>query len=469
MNEEVIIKLNFMKKVIVLACLLFSATYASAEGYQVNAQSTKQSAMGHVGAAMKLGAESMHFNPAGLGFMTDKIDLSVGMSAAISKFEFSQDGYNHQSDNKPSTPMYVYAGFKILDNLSAGVSVTTPYGSGLNWGQNWKGAHLVQDINLQSFSFQPTLSYRVCDRLSFGAGMMVVMGDFSMSRALLPAGSLNGLAGLGTVIPGLGAVIDNYKDVPAVSTTLSGDADIKVGYNLGVMFDVTEKFTIGLSYRSKVAMHVSEGKATLDYVNEVELKDMLNKVNQFLVSNQQTPIGVPPLDKGTFEAELPMPSNWNLGLTYNPSDRLLVSAEVQFVGWSAYKELNVQFTEEVLGGYSIQADKKYMNTRIYRIGGQYAATNRLDVRLGAYYDESPVRSEYLNPETPSMDKLGLTTGFSFRPVECLSIDFAFSYVTGFGRDGSYTDIDPMTKEKRVFEGRYDVSAITPSLGLAYRF
>ena len=469
MKEEVIIKLNFMKKVIVLACLLFSATYASAEGYQVNAQSTKQSAMGHVGAAMKLGAESMHFNPAGLGFMTDKIDLSVGMSAAFTNFKYSEGNYSHKSDNTPSTPMYVYAGFKIYDNLSAGISVTTPYGSGLNWGQNWKGAHLVQDINLKSFAFQPTLSYKIFDRLSIGAGLMVMMGDFSMSRALLPAGSLNGFAGVAPLVPGLGDMIKKYEDVAAVSTTLAGDADIKVGYNLGVMYDINDKFTVGLSYRSKVAMHVSEGTAKLDYVNELELKGMLDKVNPILVAGGMSPVGVPPLDKGTFEAELPMPSNWNLGLTYKPTDKLLVSAEVQFVGWGAYDELNVQFTEEVLGGYSIQADKKYMNTRIYRVGGQYAATDRLDVRLGAYYDESPVRTDYLNPETPSMDKLGLTTGFSFRPVDRLSIDFAFSYVTGFGRDGSYTDIDPLTKQPRTFKGHYSVSAITPSLGLGYRF
>lgn len=56
-----------MKKVIALACLsMLPMTYVAAEGYQVNAQSTKQAGMGHVGVAMKLGAESMHFNPAGL-------------------------------------------------------------------------------------------------------------------------------------------------------------------------------------------------------------------------------------------------------------------------------------------------------------------------------------------------------------------------------------------------------------------
>ena len=94
-----------------------------------------------------------------------------------------------------------------------------------------------------------------------------------------------------------------------------------------------------------------------------------------------------------------------------------------------------------LSDYDIDAPKKYKNSRIYRLGTQFAATNRLDLRLGAYFDETPVEDNYLNPETPSMNKLGITAGLSFRPLQSLSVDFAFSYVTGFGRDGSYTDLD----------------------------
>jgi long-chain fatty acid transport protein len=107
---------------------------------------------------------------------------------------------------------------------------------------------------------------------------------------------------------------------------------------------------------------------------------------------------------------------------------LLLSGEVQFVGWSAYKALNVQFSQEVLNGYSINAPKNYENTRIYRLGGQFAATERLDLRLDAYLDESPVPGEFLNPETPSMNKMGLSAGLSFRPLERLSVDLAFTYV-----------------------------------------
>ena len=465
--NQVKIKIVFMKRIIVLASLFLVIVFnASAEGYQVNLQSSKQAGMGHAGASLKLGAESMHFNPAGLSFMKENISLSAGASAIFGsmKYKSTSGDYKHKTDNPIGTPLYLYAGFKIYDNLAAGVSVTTPYGSSINWGVNWAGSRLVQDISLKSFSIQPTVSYRPFDRLSFGAGLMVMYGDFSLSRALIPAGGLEALRQT-PFAPLIKDGLDLLKDIDAASATLAGDAGVKIGYNVGAMYDVSNKITLGVSYRSKVTMKVPEGHATMNYANEAALNQILTVANTYLPADKK--IGVPPLDRGTFTAELPLPSNLNIAVSYKPTDRLLLTGEVQFVGWSAYDKLNVQFSQEVLDGYSINAPKMYENTCIYRLGGQFAATNRLDLRLGAYYDESPVPSEFLNPETPSMNKFGLTTGLSFRPLQRLSIDMAFAYVTGFGRDGSYP-YDPKDLTK-TFGGHYEVNAFNSSLGISYAF
>ena len=476
-----------MKKVIALACLsMLPKTYVAAEGYQVNAQSTKQAGMGHVGVAMKLGAESMHFNPAGLAFMENSIDLSAGVSGvfATAKYKSLTDDYSFETDNKASTPLYLYAGFKIYDNLAAGVMVNTPFGSGIHWGNDWRGSHLIQDISLKAFNIQPTVSWKIMDRLSIGAGLMMEFGNISLNRSLIAPGAMSDLANkltagnpaLGAMIPQeLKQIMAKYDNISAVSVGLKGDAGVRLGYNVGAMFDINEKITIGASYRSKVMARVKEGDVALDYANELELKGLLQKVNGLLgMLPPGTPgvpekIEVPELDKGTFSAELPLPSVWSVGITYCPTNRWTLSGEVQVIGWGAYDALTVNFnpTEE-LGEYDINAPKKYKNSCIYRIGGQFAATNRLDVRLGVYLDESPVEKDYLNPETPSMNKLGLTAGLSFRPLTNLSVDVAFSYVSGFDRDGSYTDLD-LLKQPRTFGGNYDTVALMPAIGLSYAF
>ncbi|MDE6403762.1 MAG: long-chain fatty acid transporter, partial [Muribaculaceae bacterium] len=67
---------NFRVKTATLALALSTALLANAEGYQVNTLSTRQIGMGHTGTALHLDAESMFFNPAGLGFMTDNFSVS---------------------------------------------------------------------------------------------------------------------------------------------------------------------------------------------------------------------------------------------------------------------------------------------------------------------------------------------------------------------------------------------------------
>lgn len=468
-----------------LALLPFSQ--AAAEGFQANAQSTKQAGMAHLGAALKIGAESMHFNPAGLAHLSHAVELSAGVSGVFAHAKFQREK-TYKTDNTPGTPLYVNAGFKVYDNLAAGIMINTPYGSSIKWGNDWAGAHLVQDISLKAFNVQPTIAWKT-GRLSVGAGMMMEFGDITLNRALIGPGAMTDMADkmMGPILgehPELRPMVEpilaemkRYDEASAASVTLDGKAGLRLGFNVGAMFDINDKLTVGLSYRSKVTAKVKEGGISLRYANKEHLEALLANVNQLIraaaamgIPNlPENGINVPPLESGTFHAELPLPDNWNVGLSYRPSDRWIVSGEVQFVGWNAYKSLDVYFNPDAeLGQYNIRAAKEYKNTRIYRAGAQFAATGRLDVRFGIYYDESPVKDEYLNPETPSMNKMGITAGFSFRPIKPLSVDCAFSYVSGFSRDGSYTDTD-LLGLPRVLEGHYDTYALMPAIGISYNF
>lgn len=434
-----------MKKLTLLSVASLMSLASFAEGYQVNMLSAKQSGMGHVGVALKLGAESMHFNPAGMAFMEGAADFSVGASGIFSSAEYTNGSYKAKTDNDMSTPLYAYAGFRIYDNLKAGISLTTPYGSGLKWANDWKGATLVQEIALKSFVFQPTISWKIMDNLSIGGGVMLAYGNFSLSRALLPAGTL-------AAIPGFGP---DYADVVPVSAKLSGKSSVRVGFNVGAMWDINDQVTLGASYRSKVNMEVDKGNAELIYASEA-VKNAISSL-------------VPPLDQGTFASQLPLPANLTVGVGYKPQDRLQLALDLQLVGWDAYQELDVQFTENVLNGYNIKASKNYRNSFAARVGGQYALTERFDVRAGVYYDQTPVKSDFYNPETPGMDKIGTSVGFSFRPFTGFSIDVSALYIAGLGRDGSYTYVDPLSKKEVVFSGHYSTKAFAPTIGISYNF
>lgn len=449
-----------MKRIFTIA-LTTLVTAAMAEGYQVNLQSARQAGMAHTGTSQKLGAESMHFNPAALVFMNNSVDLSVGASGVISKVQYENDkGYKAATDNPISTPMSIYAGFTIFkDRLAAGLAVTTPYGSSLDWGKQWLGATTIQDISLRSFVFQPTVSVKIIEGLSFGAGLMVATGNFELSRALMGDAQFQSLGNnpaLATYKP----LINSIAGSVPVSATLGGDSKTRVGYNLGLFYQPCEKISIGLSYRSQIKMKVTAGDAQINYASS-EIQALLKTLGNMVPS-----YAIPPMDQGTFAAELPLPSNLTLGVSYTPNDRWLVALDLQRVGWKAYDQLAVSFNEKALEIDDIVSPKNYKNTMIYRLGAQYSATERFDVRFGAYLDETPVRSNNYNPETPGANKMGLTCGFSFTPYKNLFIDFAFSFIKGFERNGSYTN--PLNSQD-VFAGKYKSTAYTPSLGIRYSF
>ena len=143
--------------------------------------------------------------------------------------------------------------------------------------------------------------------------------------------------------------------------------------------------------------------------------------------------------------------------------------DLQYVGWNAYDSLNVYFNEEELGIAPIKAGKDYKNTVVARVGAQYKTTDRLFLRAGVYFDQSPIREDNYNPETPGMNKIGMSAGCSFEPYRNLQIDFAFLYIQGLARNGSYTSRNIVTGMEDKFEGRYHSNAVTVSWGLAYKF
>ncbi len=479
-----------MKKLVVLVMTCMLSLSVFAEGYQVNLLSTKQTGMGHVGVGMKLGAESMHFNPAGLVFLKTNMDFSLGISAVMAKAKYSNAGYSAKTDNPVSTPLYAYAGFKIYDNLAAGISLTTPYGSSLKWPRHWEGASLIQDISLKSYVIQPTLSYKITDKLSIGVGLQLAWGNVNLSRGLMGAKDFQGigtaledylplLAGLPLTDAekqGLQDMVTLMKSttVPPAYARLEGNAHMRVGFNVGIMYDVCDKVTVGLSYRSKIKMRVKEGDAELTYSNRNienmfgQMELLLAKYGSYLPANFPN-LSIPKYDQGSFHAELPLPSNTTLGVSYRPTDRWELALDLQYVGWSAYDSLNVYFNEAELGIAPIKAEKNYKNAMTYRIGASYKATERLDVRAGVYFDQSPIRKNLYNPETPGMNKLGISAGLTFEPYKNLQIDVAFLYIQGFDRDGKYPYKNVVTGQDESFGGKYKSTAFSPSIGLAYRF
>lgn len=401
---------SFVSSLAVLA----TSFSAFAEGYQVNTLSAKQMGMAHSGVALKLGAESQYFNPAGMGFLDKTLDLSASVDGVMATASATVDGVKYKTDNKVSTPMLIDAAFSIYDNFKAGVAFYAPYGSSINWTDNWPGAVLSQKVDLKVFTVQPTLAWRPIPNLSVGAGLMLSWGSVDLSKGLVTAATAD------RVLAALG-VPSRFGDTTPASVNLKGTADVAFGVNVGAMYDITPSLTVGASFRSQMTMKVKAGDARVNYANDLA-KTVLASLNV--------------LNEANFKAEMPAPWVLSFGAAYKPLDKLTLAFDARLTGWNAYKSLDIEFLSDQLKPYNQHLEKNYRNAWAFSLGAQYAVTSRCDLRAGVMLDTTPVNSEYYNPETPGMTKIEPTIGLSFRPVSRLSVDVALMYVAGLGEKGA---------------------------------
>lgn len=464
-----------MKKTLIAALIAAATPMALfAEGYQVNTLSAKQEGMGHTGVALHLGAESMMFNPAGMASMDKTLDLSASVSGIISEASATiPGGKKYTTNNDVSTPFQISGAFSIYDNLKAGITINTPYGSGIDWGKNWPGSVLNQSVKIQVFNIQPTVAYQILPNLSVGAGLMIAWGNVDLDKGLVNPQTVDALLYSQGVPQEM-----LFGNTSPASVNLKGTAEVALGFNVGAMWDINDKITVGASYRSKMDMKVKSGDATLTYANALA---------------EQTLSSLTGLNGANFSAQLPAVAVLTMGASYKPIEKLTIAFDAQLSFWSAYEQLDIAFLDDKLTSFNQYLPKNYSDSWAFRLGAQYALTDRFDVRAGFIVDTTPVDENYFNPETPGMTRLEPTVGFSFRPTPRLSVDVAFTYVAGLSRTGSNTYTDLVAAQayqqanaaygpeaaaavaaqlgglQKTFTAEYGVEAFIPAIGVSYSF
>lgn len=415
-----------MRKLLSLTLLALAGSTAFAGGYRVSIQGQKQLAMGHTGVAVVNSAEVAFFNPAGMAYLDKKFNLSVGANGLFANTKFQNSQYGWEADTKNfGTPFSVYATYKLNDWLTAGLAVYTPYGSAVDWDQDWEGAHLVNNIDLQAIFVQPSVSIRMGEHFSLGGGVIYASGSVNFNRNL----SMNPLLS---------------DDGQPSDVTIDAKGITAWGYNLGMMFNPTDKIRLGMNYRSEIIMEARDGDA------------IYNDTPTFN-----------PLANTTFNADLPLPAELTVGLSYQVTDKWLLAFDYNRTMWSAYEALDVTFGN----GTESLNPRNYQNVSTYRVGTQYKANDKFTFRAGWYFDESPVQDGYFAPETPRNDSMGYTGGLTYQVNSKLGVDFSFLYLHFDEIDNSYNhSTDPISGQPNPdFGGTYKSVVFSPGIGITYGF
>lgn len=408
------------KRSLLLGSLLLSSVITFGAGFQLNLQGIRQLAMGGTGAAVPWDVSTVFYNPGGLTNIRG-LQAYGSVHALMPKLRYVDaptGTYKADSKDAVYTPFNFYIGSPLgyKSRVSIGLGVYTPFGSGLAWDENWKGRYVIQDISLQTIFIQPTVAYKVNDQISIGAGFVYGTGNIEVNRAV-PLVNTNGQDG---------------------QANLKGDAK-GVGFNLGLHIKATDRVWFGLTYRSEVKMKVKRGFATF-------------RVPTSMASN---------FPYTAFSSSLTLPQVATFGVGFKASNKLILTLDANFTGWSSYDSLIFDYETNTSALADTRSPRHYKNTVTLRAGANYKFSDKVSGMLGAAFDPTPVKNGYVSPELPDNNHIITAAGLTYRPKKRFTIMAVFEYVITPNRTSSLDEAG--------FSGTYQNNVINPGLGVSYNF
>ena len=410
-----------MKRILITTALL-AGVFSYAGGFRVSLQGVKQLAMAHTSAHTE-DASVAFFNPASISFIPSKLSVAVGGFGAITEVEYQslETLQSYKTEDPVGTPLYAAIAYKVTNNVSVGLSVTTPFGSTVKWADDWTGREIVQKMELKSFYFQPMVSYKFNDWASIGVSYIYAKGMVDWDKAVTNLG--------GTL---------NINDEKATGS----------GFGVGFYLKPSSNLDLSIAYRSPVIMKADNGVATFTGVPEAVL------------TSPQLNVGADGQD--AFTAELPLVDEYTIGLTYKITPKWLVSADFNYHGWERYSKLTLDFENAQVGNQAdktvLVSPKNFKNAKTFRIGTQYMLTDKLAGRLGYYFDESPYEDKYFIPEIPSFDASVFTAGLGYKFGK-LGVDLAAAL--------SFPEARKVNNDFLSFRGQAKAKAMYLGLGFTY--
>ncbi|HEX6737806.1 MAG TPA: outer membrane protein transport protein [Vicinamibacteria bacterium] len=417
-----------------LALLALYPQSASAAGFALFEQGAK--GMGFAGAftAQANDPSAIFHNPAGLAFQKGK-QLYLGATAVNPRSDFTGSdpfpgtAITEKGDAGVLLPPNAYYTQRLGEGLAVGLGLHVPYGLKSAWKDpdTYSGRYISTLAELKGFSLNPTVAFKLRDRLAVGAGV-----DVRFSKVLLERR-------VPVVNPFTVQVVDGAL------VHLESDYATGVGFNVGVLAKPSEAISVGASYRHKVRVDYS---GTADFTPRPTGNSQLDtRVTALLPSGQQ-PI----------ETSIEFPGFFSVGVAWSRHD-WTVEGDFNWYQWNTFDRLPLTFTGRPDLSQTIV--ENYENSYQYRLGVERVLNDRYAVRAGYFFDQSPAPSSSISPLLPDADRNGFALGGTYRAGNW-RVDAGTWFILSDKRSTEGTNRDD-------YNGTYESKAFTLGLSLGYTF
>ncbi|MBT8385799.1 MAG: outer membrane protein transport protein [Ignavibacteria bacterium] len=366
----------------ILMLLSLGAGNIFAGGFQINEHGSKAMALGNAFTAVVDDASAVYWNSAGMSFMEGtNFLLGSALIGPSTKFR----GVTPSVDKSPMISQiflvpHFFVTHELSKSFSVGLGASVPFGLGTLWQEDWIGRYLAVETELQTIAVPLVVSWKITDNFSISAG-----GSYHHATVLIrQATSLAPFQGDAFI-------------------KLEGDESSAFGYNFSFMWKPLDVLSVGGSFKSEVDFSFT-GTAEPNGPNQVASA----------------------LPSGDISAKLTTPLNIQGGIALRVMKQLQLSADFQWIGWSSYDTLAVDFSDPAFD--DLAEPRLYNDTYIIRFGVQYDISDELSLLGGVYYDKNPVDPENLSPSLPDSDRLGLSIGAAAQLTENFGVSGSYLFI-----------------------------------------
>lgn len=403
----------------IAAALAAISGTAAASGFALIEQSA--SGLGNAyagGAASAEDASTIFFNPAGMSQIKGR-QLVVAGHAIQPSAELTNQGSTTASPpvgapvalnggnggdagDLALVPNFYYL-MDVSPQVKFGFAVNVPFGLKTEYDNGWVGRYQALKSEIQTINLNPSVSYKVNDTVSLGAGINYQYIKGELTKAI-DFGSICTFAGAPA------GVCPNTPQLNDGIFKLTGN-DWSWGYNLGALFQVNQDTRVGVAFRSKIG-HELSGDAT--YTN----------VPVALAAS-------PTLTNTGVKLNLTLPETLSVSVASQFGQKWMLMGDITRTGWSKLQELRVRFAN---GAADNVTPENWKDTYRFSIGATYQYNDTWRSRIGVAFDQTPVPDQYRTPRVPDNDRTWLSFGASYKMSGGGMIDFGYAHL--FVKDAS---------------------------------
>lgn len=328
-----------------------SAGMAGAAGYYLPNQDAFATARGNAWVATADGAAAVHYNPAGLTQL-ERPEASVGLYSIQLGNEAHINGVSYTAEKEWQLAPNLFYAQPLNDCLTAGFGVNSPYGMGIDWGQNTPFRTLATEAHLMYVSTTAALGWQITDTFSVGASLSLNYAELELGQGLgfMPADFLN----------------------------FKGDG-FAPSAGLGVRWQPHEQHAFGLMYSSATSF------------------DLTGNLESNLIVN------------GPAKMDFMTPARIAGGYSWRPAPGWNVEFNVEWLDWDSLNSLVLRGA--TVPGVGMPIAFNWQSTFIYELGVSYKMDNGWMFAVGYDYNSNALPDKTFTPVVSDADRQWINLGF----------------------------------------------------------